>query len=372
MVDTRKQNASGPKPRKTLESVRQPSHDDDKTMIESSSVGSVERQHDNSTHNIEVSGCNSTLPYTDGDDLIDTDGSISEDCTDDDEPLVKEATPVSYQPEALPVPANRSKKTPSKQIATPKTPHQKQPPQPYTEASVNNEVEFPVACILIAILLIGCGYVVHYKVQKYFTKPPVIHEKCEEFYNLEKSYTNVKNTLWDALNVSFSRANNQKERREPGTFLFLHDGSIEMVDRFIETISKITAHCFGGTKPILLDRKYFQRADIQRDFGEFIPLQKAALQEQGIMVVRNLENIPPMAVQAFHSICDPEEPLVDRAVIYFTMDTSKVGGQMTHDSGRSATAEAEMLLYQMWKNVLKPEVLGPLVTRLTENVYRIV
>ncbi|KFB52903.1 hypothetical protein ZHAS_00021182 [Anopheles sinensis] len=321
---------------------------------------------------MDVSSCNSTLPYTDGDDLIDSDHSISEDRTDDDEPPVREATPLPFHSKELPTPVNRSKKTPSKQVATPKTPVQ--PPEPRTEKSVDSGVLDPVTWILLAFVLFGCAYGVRNALQKYYTKLPpaaVIHEKCTEFYTLEESYTNIDDNLWDALEVSFRRANAHK-RREPGTFLFLHHGSIEMVDRFIENISNITAYCFGGTEPIVLEQKYFQRADIQRDFGEFISQQKAALQKQGIMVVRNLEGIPPKAARAFHSICDPEEPLVDRAVIYFTMDTSKVGGKVTRGGVRSATEEAEMLLYHMWKDVLNPEVLDPLVIRLTEGVYRIV
>uniref|UniRef100_A0A182K3I7 Uncharacterized protein n=1 Tax=Anopheles christyi TaxID=43041 RepID=A0A182K3I7_9DIPT len=144
-----------------------------------------------------------------------------------------------------------------------------------------------------------------------------------------------------------------------------------MLDDFISNVITITTSCFGGTKPIQLVGGHFKRSDIQKDYGVFLAQQKEDLQQQRIMVVRNLEDIPAQAAQAFHTICDTQEPLVDNAVIYLTLDMSRVRNvyELTEES---AMSEAERSLRALWKNSLPPEVLESLITRLTENVYRIV
>ncbi|XP_058059834.1 uncharacterized protein LOC131210582 [Anopheles bellator] len=225
---------------------------------------------------------------------------------------------------------------------------------------------FVVIAIFLAISLLVAAYLLSSPTSK--PSMPV----CVRFDTLESSFATVDDTLWDALNVSLQRATGERRRREPGTFLFLHHGSTSTMNGFIENITKITAGCFGGTEPILLDSQYFKRSDIEEDFGVFIAQQTLPLREKGVMVVRNLEDIPPKAAQAFHSFCDPEEPQVDRALIYFTMDTSKVETDQEKRRAMSALAIAEHLLHRLWENELRPEVLDPLIVRLTENVYRIV
>uniref|UniRef100_A0AAG5DEW7 Uncharacterized protein n=1 Tax=Anopheles atroparvus TaxID=41427 RepID=A0AAG5DEW7_ANOAO len=383
-------NLSGPTVRKTMDSVRRASHDDGETNERSSFVTSKKIQKQ-SSYTVESSVNNSTLSCADGDDLIDSDNSVSDDYTEDDEPLGRESTPIPFRLESAIMnpsevlfqrhrasvekdtenenvrPANsRKRKTPLKQVSTPELSYE--PESLPIEDRKNGNKYLPCTFVVALVLFVILYY-------KYYLKPPATvpatapaqSVKCEEFYSLEKSYKNIDDSMWDSLLVTFARAN----RREPGTFLFLHNGSTRMVDRFIEQVTKITADCFGGTQPIVLGSNYFKRAEIEQDFGEILSQQTDALRKQAIMVVRNLEDVPPNAAQAFHSICDPEEPLVGKAVIYFTMDTSKITGTVVH-SGQSATADAEKLLIHMWKHVLKPEVLDPLITRLTEQVYRIV
>ncbi|XP_050072836.1 uncharacterized protein LOC126560929 [Anopheles maculipalpis] len=193
---------------------------------------------------------------------------------------------------------------------------------------------------------------------------------CNHFHALEKRYTSFDESLWYTLNATVTRATADVEEREPGTVLFLHYGRTVMLDGFINSVSNITAECFGGMEPIMLDGKYFKRTDIQADYGVFLAQQKEALRQHGVLVVRNLEDVPARAAQAFHTICDTQEPLVDRAVIYLTLDMLKAAAKPT-PSKQSATAEAEKLLHELWKDALQPAVLQPLITRLTENVFRI-
>uniref|UniRef100_A0A182P140 Uncharacterized protein n=1 Tax=Anopheles epiroticus TaxID=199890 RepID=A0A182P140_9DIPT len=139
----------------------------------------------------------------------------------------------------------------------------------------------------------------------------------------------------------------------------------------VNRVTNITAGCFGGMEPILLTGNHFKRSDIQQDYGVFLVQQKEALRQRGVMVVRNLEDVPGSAAQAFHTICDTEEPLVDSAIIYLALDMFKLAG-VTEPSDESAAKEAERALNMLWKNSLRPQILLPLITRLTETVHWIV
>uniref|UniRef100_A0A182Y309 Uncharacterized protein n=2 Tax=Anopheles stephensi TaxID=30069 RepID=A0A182Y309_ANOST len=194
---------------------------------------------------------------------------------------------------------------------------------------------------------------------------------CDHFQTLEERFPTLDETLWDTLYASVRRATADAAVREPGTVLFLHYGRTSILEGFMSSVTNITAGCFGGTEPITLDGKYFKRSDIQTDYGVFLAEQRHSLLQHGVLVVRNIEDVPARAAQAFHTICDTQEPLVERLVIYLTLDMVKAAN-VYEPSKQSATAEAESLLHSLWKDSLEPAVLQPLITRLTESVYRIV
>lgn len=79
------------------------------------------------------------------------------------------------------------------------------------------------------------------------------------------------------------------------------------------------------------------------------------------MVVRDLDDIPANAAQAFHSFCDVYNPAVERAIIFFTMKVNDVVGV------ENATRIAEKLLTNVW-SALELNALQPLIGRVTDDV----
>ncbi|XP_061504238.1 uncharacterized protein LOC133391823 isoform X4 [Anopheles gambiae] len=193
----------------------------------------------------------------------------------------------------------------------------------------------------------------------------------EPFYKLGTTYPTVDQNLWQMLSVSVRRAITTVDNPEPGTILFLHYGPTGILDGLIDSVIAVTTSHFGNTDAIRLPGAHFKRSDIQQDFSVFVAQQKEALRQRSVMLVRNLEDVPARSARAFHTICDTQEPLVGRAVIYLTLDMAKAAG-MHEPSNVSATEEAERLLQKLWGDSLEPAVLGPLITRLTDNVFRIV
>ncbi|XP_041768002.1 uncharacterized protein LOC121591494 isoform X2 [Anopheles merus] len=193
----------------------------------------------------------------------------------------------------------------------------------------------------------------------------------ESFYKLGTTYPTVDQNLWQMLNVSVRRAITTVDNPEPGTILFLHYGPTDILDGLIDSVIAVTTSHFGNTDAIRLPGAHFKRSDIQQDFGVFVAQQKEALRKRNVMLVRNLEDVPARSARAFHTICDTQEPLVGRAVIYLTLDMAKAAG-MHEPSNVNAIEEAERFLQKLWGDSLEPAVLGPLITRLTDNVFRIV
>lgn len=194
---------------------------------------------------------------------------------------------------------------------------------------------------------------------------PVQH--CNQFVTvLRPKYPTIDPIMWTTLNVSVNRALYRKPS-EPSTFVFLYD-STTVQKSLIEDVIDITSRCFDGTQPIRLTSADFETPEIAADYGAFLQQYKQPLEERGIMVVQNLDQVPAKAARALFTICDSYGPLVERAVIFFTIDISR----RTQDLDQSPTALAEKLLQDQWRSGLRGDTLDPLLVRLTENVFKII
>lgn len=205
---------------------------------------------------------------------------------------------------------------------------------------------------------------------KYFRYPTenLPTRRCENLVPLRAKYPLVDKTFWSILNVSVHRAF-LRDPGEPATFILLYNASAKG-EALLEDTIRFTADCAGDRKPIRLESAYFHSAEIAEDYAVFLSKHREQLKSQGILVVHDLDQVPANAAQAFFPICDSYEPLVERAVIFFTMDISRQPEQVVI-SARSATAIAERILKDLWKPDLPEDALDPLLVRLTENVYKL-
>uniref|UniRef100_A0A182WWM8 Uncharacterized protein n=1 Tax=Anopheles quadriannulatus TaxID=34691 RepID=A0A182WWM8_ANOQN len=278
------------------------------------------------------------------------DSATAGECTDDEDPSFDEKG--SYAPQEREVPTNTA------------SPKEKPTPAPTLETESGPSGGSAWIGIWTTVIFIIIAFFVCFMLQN----KPV---EGEPFYKLGTTYPTVDQNLWKMLSVSVRRAITTVDNPEPGTILFLHYGPTDILDGLIDSVIAVTTSHFGNTDAIRLPGAHFKRSDIQQDFGVFVAQQKDALLQRSVMLVRNLEDVPARSARAFHTICDTQEPLVGRAVIYLTLDMAKAAG-MHEPSNVSATAEAERLLQKLWGDSLEPAVLGPLITRLTDNVFRIV
>lgn len=223
-----------------------------------------------------------------------------------------------------------------------------------------------VACAVIIVLL---AFVAYRSSNRSSASPSQIAiQHCDKFFTLRPKYPTVDPIIWNTLNVSVNRAV-FRNPGEPATFIFLYNSDAKQ-NSLLEEIIDITSTCFGGRQPIRLQSSSFETAEIAKDYHAFINAYQAQLEARGILVVRDLDRVPPSAAQAFFTICDSYEPLVNKAVIFFTMDISKRLVLATDDD-QTPTAIAEQVLKSLWRKELSDYMLNPLVVRLTENVFKI-
>lgn len=192
----------------------------------------------------------------------------------------------------------------------------------------------------------------------------VRRQSCKNFLQLHSKYPETDDMLWASLIVSVERAVN--DPGEPATFIFLYDSS-SIGQSLLKDVIHITMECFGNRDAIWRTSNDFKSAETTLDYGVVLDRHREELKSQGVLVVRDLDQVPPNAAKVFFTICDSYEPLVRKAAIFFTIDIS----QRTNQSQLSPTSIAEGILKDLWRKELHPNVLDPLVVRLTENVFKI-
>ncbi|EDS25907.1 conserved hypothetical protein [Culex quinquefasciatus] len=277
----------------------------------------------------------------------------------------------SVEPDELEMdspPQDKSTSRRSSSYTEPTTPQKESPKKQSKGATPGPEAESSNTSLL-AIAGVVIVVVAAVAIAKLLpSKPQVQPQHCDQFVTqLRPKYPTIDPMLWTTLNVSVNRALYRKPG-EPSTFVFLYD-SATVRQSLVEDIIGITSKCFDNTRPIRLTSADFETPDIAADYSAFLHRYKPQLEERGIMVVQDLDQVPAKAARALFTICDSYGPLVERAVIFFTIDISR---RAEEDPDQSPTAIAEKLLQDQWRNGLKVDTLVPLLVRLTENVFKII
>ena len=143
---------------------------------------------------------------------------------------------------------------------------------------------------------------------------------CPKFKEFSKSFSQEK-ILWQSLTTGVESVLNKKPPT-PSIFLLAYNDH-RTSEVLMRNIINATAECMKSSNPILLDGRTFVSKKMLEDYGEIIETYREQLERNGIMYVSDLNKTPAQAAQAFHSICDTVTPLVQRAVIYFTVQVDQ-------------------------------------------------
>lgn len=224
-------------------------------------------------------------------------------------------------------------------------------PKKSKELDVNKGIVFALLFGLLAVAVVWFCY--HQLNDQHFVKK-------ERFVELKANFPNQSSNFWRSLEVGLENVLDSSNT-QPNIVLFIFNGIVFPEDLF-NGIVEITKEWIGNNvEPLELTKTDFSTEDIENDYGVVLDIYTPKLIESGFMIVRDINDIPANAAQAFHSFCDVYNPAVERAVIFFTMKVNEFV------VAENSTKVAELLLKNVW-NVLQLNVLQPLIGRITDDV----
>lgn len=187
--------------------------------------------------------------------------------------------------------------------------------------------------------------------------------ECPQFKEMSKEFVHQDQQLFKSLKVSIENVINQTPA-QPCVFLLAYNDP-ETSKHLMTKILNATANCMQSQNPIQLEGGTFVTDAMLKDYGEIIEANREPLKNAGILYVSDVNKIPAMAAQAFHSICDAHEPLVSRSVIFFTMYVDQDGQNL---SPNQISKLVETQLTSNW-DAINHNTLNALVGRVTEQVF---
>lgn len=212
----------------------------------------------------------------------------------------------------------------------------------------------------MAILFVVVAVFVVFAYQRLSVPPQAI--KCPQFKLLSEKYARQDARLWKSLRINIENVLNQTPK-EPGVFLLAYNDH-DTVEHIMFDIINATAQCMHSRDPIKLNGRTFATAEMLQDYGVVIQSYRKKLENEGIMYVEDLHELPAAVAQAFHTICDTITPLVHKSVIFFTLyveDATAVAPKQIH-------ALVEAKLSHNWDSI-NHDTLNALIGRVTDELF---
>lgn len=159
------------------------------------------------------------------------------------------------------------------------------------------------------------------------------------------------------------------QKEDAGSFIFVynsdnpsHDG--QKFNDFVDGVGALAAkYLRNETAEVCVINKI---DPVLLNHGEFIGRYRDALENQGVLLVRRLQEVPSHLAMAFHYYCDEHSPLVKKSAIFFTLDLK----DCQSDNRETTHSVIEKCLSNVWKT-LPQYNLAPLLTRVVNVIVKV-
>ncbi|CAG5042013.1 unnamed protein product [Parnassius apollo] len=157
------------------------------------------------------------------------------------------------------------------------------------------------------------------------------------------------------------------QRQDAGSFIFAYNSQSTnfnpiFLNNFINDIA------FAAAK-YLRNESYVQNYVVvdsskidMKVHSELIEKYREDVAKTGVMLVKDLDEIPAPLAMAFHYYCDEFNPLIKRSAIFFTLDMAKCSDQ------KISHVSIEKCLAKKWANIIPKDNIVPLLTRVVSIV----
>ncbi|XP_067612988.1 uncharacterized protein TORIP [Eurosta solidaginis] len=188
--------------------------------------------------------------------------------------------------------------------------------------------------------------------------PRSVEKKCT-YEKLINDYPQQDPKMWRRVSIAVENILN-KRSSAPLVQLFVHQGDSGM-ESLVRKIAKETSDCFGENSHLVeMTMDDFTSAKVVEDYGHIVEAFKTKIKNGKVVVIVDLNKIPPKAARALHTICDVHTPIAkEEFAIFLTLVTPANGNPV---------ANAENTLDHLWGTKLERNELDPLKTRVTDDV----
>ncbi|XP_045761681.1 uncharacterized protein LOC123864942 isoform X2 [Maniola jurtina] len=159
------------------------------------------------------------------------------------------------------------------------------------------------------------------------------------------------------------------EKQDTGSFIFAYNSKSNnfnpvMFNNFIEDLAA-TASRYLRNESVHHNAVVVDTVNLKMQTEkEFMNQYEPDVAKTGVMLVKDIDNIPAQLAMAFHYYCDEYSPLVRRSAIFFTLNLARC----SNNSDPKSTHEyIEKCLAKKWSAVGEDRI-GPLLTRVVNIV----
>jgi len=220
----------------------------------------------------------------------------------------------------------------------------------------------PISVFILFVIAILSKYLIGNFVEEN-SRTKVI-KNCTALNKLFREFPPQDEDFWRIIKKSVESVL-KDEPPQPTVMVFVHDNP-KIAEKLITKVTRTTHSCFMEAKdePLLLRGKDFDRPEMIADYGLAIEKYRRQIEHSVVMFVHSIEDIPGEVVQAFHTFCDKQTPMVDRSIYLFTLELKS--------AKNLAIGEiydlVEDTLTEKWSKYLPRNKIQPLLSRMTETV----
>lgn len=191
-------------------------------------------------------------------------------------------------------------------------------------------------------------------------------KNCTVINKFAIKYPQQNKLFWRTIKVNVDHVL-RDEPPQPAVIVFVYDGKDSIaIQKMINQLSEVIHSCFDTqARPLLLSSKDFNKPDMIKDYGVAISTYREQLEKSVVMFVHGIQDISGKVIEAFHTFCDKQTPLVKQSLIFFSLELKN---SKKIKSINELNEKVEDELTEMWKKYVPHNKIQPLLSRMTETI----